>query len=88
MEEAGSEREAAHTSTRGGQICCKHNEEAAATLEEAGSTADTMRRPHLHILQTATKEEDGAGRSPTRNRQLEHIHSRKEAAAKTHTQQI
>jgi hypothetical protein len=46
MEEAGSEREAAHTSTRGGRICSKHNED----LEEAGSereAANTMRRPDL-----------------------------------------
>jgi hypothetical protein len=37
MEEARSERKAAHTSTRGGWICCKHNEEAAAILEEAAT---------------------------------------------------
>jgi hypothetical protein len=53
------EREAAPTYKRR-PLLRQPQEKTAATIEEAGSIADTMRRLHLHILQTATKKEDGA----------------------------
>jgi hypothetical protein len=51
MEEARSERKAAHTSTRGGRICYKHNEEAATILEEAAA-----RRYPQQIQEVASTE--------------------------------
>ena len=68
MEEARSEKEVAHTSIRGGQICNSHKEESAATLEEAatrleeaatrGSTTAERRRQHTQ------QNNEGSGYPP------------------------